>query len=98
MATFEEVMTYAVQNDRICPMPKAWQKMYEMLPGKRCVGAGWEPALPLILAAWYEASPALKTQRFREHLEWAASHDALEHVYQFLCKMDEEEWLHSEHQ
>jgi len=98
MATVEEVMAYASQNERICPMPGVWQKIYEMLPEKKRVGAGWEPALPLILAAWYEASPDSKARRFQEHLEWAASHGALEHVHQFLCGLEEDEWFHSDHQ
>ena len=39
---------------RICLRPDPWNKLWELLPDRKRVGNGWEPALPLILAAWYE--------------------------------------------
>ena len=39
-----------------------------MLPNREPRGAGWEPPLPLILAAWWEASHSSKRARLKEHL------------------------------
>lgn len=92
--TLEAALTEAQKNDRICPLPQKWQEIYEMLPDKRRQGGGWEPALPLILAAWHTTPYLLKMLRVREHLEWAAEHDCLGQVYEFLCSLPEEDWLH----
>ena len=42
-----------------------------LLPDRRRVGHGWEPAVPLIFAAWWESPGLAKNLRFLEHLEWA---------------------------
>ena len=65
-----------------------------MLPGRSRVGAGWQPALPLILAAWHEAPAMLKMLRLAEHIEWAAKHDLLEAIGKFLRELREDDWHH----
>lgn len=92
--TLEAVLAEAQKNDRICPLPRRWQQLYEMLPDKRRLDGGWEPALPLILAAWHTTPTLLKMLRVREHLEWAAEHNCLGQVYEFLRSLPEKEWLH----
>jgi len=68
MVKIEETIEEATKNNRVCPMPNNWNKLYQMLDGKRRVGIGWEPPLPLILAAWHETSDLLKAKRLEEHL------------------------------
>ncbi len=68
--------------------------MWDMLPGKKQLGSRWEPALPLILAAWWEASPDEKRQRFQQHLQYAAEHGILDKVGEFLRNLHENEWFH----
>ena len=70
-----------------------WQDIYEALPNKRRVGLGWEPPLPLLLAAWWEASPDEKRDRFLEHLKWAEDHDCLERIEAIMARWVEEDWL-----
>lgn len=94
MATIEVVFAEVKRNNRVCPQPRRWQELYEMLPNKRSVGAGWEPALPLILGAWWDTPALPKMLRLREHIEWAAEHGCLDQVYAFLCQLSEEEWYH----
>ena len=65
-----------------------------MLPNRRRVGAGWEPALPLILAAWHDSPAMLKVLRLREHIEWAEQHGALDAIHEFLAALPEEKWHH----
>jgi hypothetical protein len=65
-----------------------------MLPNRSPFGAGWQPALPLILAAWLDTPALLKMLRLAEHIQWAAQHGALELVGNFLRELREEDWFH----
>jgi hypothetical protein len=58
-----------------------------MLPNRARVGAGWQPSLPLILAAWHATPAMFKMLCLTEHIEWAAKHGALESIANFLHKM-----------
>ena len=60
------------ENKQVCPLPKAWQQLWEMLPEKRRTVDAWGAAIPLIGAAWHDASVMLKMVRLAEHLRWAA--------------------------
>ena len=75
-------------------MPQRWHALWQLLPDRGRVGGGWEPALPLILAAWHDTPAILKMNRLAEHIEWAAEHGALESVSAFLRGLREEEWFH----
>ncbi len=90
-----ELLQYVSANERVCPQPQKWSALWEMLPGRRRVGQGWEPALPLILAAWWETSAAEKVSRLGEHLRHAEAQGALAPVDAFLRSLTEEEWAHS---
>ena len=94
MATLEQVLADAQRNGRVCPQPQRWQQLYELLPNKRRAGGGWEPALPLILAAWWDTPALSKMMRLREHLEWADTHGCLDRASQFLAGLKEDEWHH----
>tara|TARA_R110001592_G_C13186417_1_gene751673 strand:- start:199 stop:405 length:207 start_codon:yes stop_codon:yes gene_type:complete len=65
-----------------------------MLPGRRRVGAGFEPAAPLILAAWNFATNEDKAARLAEHIMWAHEHAALPKIDSFLRGLPEDGWCH----
>jgi hypothetical protein len=90
----QELTAYCRQRDRVCPLPLLWNQLWEMLPNRKRVGLGWEPPLPLILAAWYDTSDALKTLRFTKHIQWAEKYGELESVSRFVRGLREEDWLH----
>lgn len=90
----ESLIAYCRENSRVCPMPQRWNALWESLPDRKRVGGGWEPALPLILAAWHDTPGMLKMLRLAEHIEWAAEHGALESVAIFLRGLREDEWFH----
>jgi hypothetical protein len=94
MVTLETVLAETQKNNRVCPQPQQWQALYEMLPEKKRKGAGWEPSLPLILAAWWDTPALPKMLCLREHIEWAASHGCLAEVQAFLSGLSEEQWHH----
>jgi hypothetical protein len=68
MTTLDDLMTEASKPGRVCPQAMIWNQLWELLPGRRRAGAGREPPLPLILAAWWEASDSDK-RRFHCHLQ-----------------------------
>lgn len=92
----ESIIEHCQQNNRICPQPNHWHKLWDLLPNKRRVGLGWEPPLPLILAAWWDTPSLLKAVRFREHLAWADDHEALDVVDAYLRGLTEEQWFHGD--
>ena len=92
----QALIEYCQQNGRICPQPSQWQQLYELLPNKRRVGAGWEPSPPLILAAWWDTPLLLKVMRFREHLDWADKHGALDVIDTYLRGLTEDQWFHGD--
>lgn len=94
MATLQEVLAETQKNNRVCPQPMQWKELYDLLPEKRRKGTGWEPPLPLILAAWWDTPAVAKMLRLREHIEWAAEHSCLDQVYSFLTQLLESEWHH----
>lgn len=63
------LLEYVQANGRICPVPQRWSQLWEMLPGRRRVGGGWNPPLPLILGAWHYTTGLEKMLRLREHIE-----------------------------
>ena len=92
--TIEGLVTFCRKNDRVCPLPRVWNKLWEMLPDRSRVGAAWVPPPPLILAAWDDAPAMLKMQRLAEHIDWAAKHNSLDLVGKFLRELREEDWFH----
>ena len=75
-------------------MPQPWGALWELLPNRTRVGAGWQPPLPLILGAWDDTPNMLKMLRLAEHIEWAAKHGDLEPVARVLRDLREDEWFH----
>jgi hypothetical protein len=56
----EDVVAVCEANARACPMPQRWIELWQMLPDRKQVGAGYEPSTPLILAAWHHIDDAEK--------------------------------------
>lgn len=94
MPTIDEVLKEASRDGRICPQPPKWNELWEMLPNKNRKGAGWEPALPLILAAWHDTPHLSKIIRFQEHIRWADAHGALQEIYDYLISLKHEDWYY----
>ncbi|MCK9398987.1 MAG: hypothetical protein M0Q51_03185 [Bacteroidales bacterium] len=92
--TVESLIKYCQEDERICPMPIYWNKLWEKLKNRKRVDSGWEPSLPLILAAWWEASDMSKQARLYEHIKWADKQGQLDEISHFLRGLKEEEWFH----
>ena len=90
--TLSEAMTEARRNNRVCPQPAAWQRLYEMLPGKQQDGRNWQPPPPLTGTAWKATRSLAKRMCLRDHLEWADRKGCLDDVYAFLKDLPEGDW------
>lgn len=89
------LIEYARQNGRFCPQPQAWDRLWKLLPNRvQKPSGGWSPPLPLILAAWWDATGLDKMLRLQEHIEWADVHGAIDVVDSYLRGLPEAEWFH----
>lgn len=88
------LLEFVKANNRVCLMPDYWNCLYQMLPNTHRVGNGWQPPLPLILAAWHDTPALMKMIRLQEHIEYAAQNNALSQVDNFLRQLEEENWAH----
>lgn len=94
MTPIDETIALVEVNKRVCPMPTKWNELWQLLPNKKQIGVGWNPPLPLILAAWWDTPNDRKKARLLEHIEYAEQHGSLEQVHQFLVALQEREWHH----
>lgn len=93
--TFNSLWANCTENKRLVPVPQEWAKLHGMLLSRRQMpNGGWEPPLPLILAAWDRTMPIEKQLRFREHIQWASDQNQLDEVGKFLRALPEEKWVH----
>jgi hypothetical protein len=88
------LLAHVNADHRVCPLPLKWNELWELLPSRRrTASGGWEPPLPLILAAWGATSNAEKRARLDEHIHWAASHGSLDQVDHFIRALRQDDWL-----
>ena len=90
----KSLIAYCRENNRVCPQPQLWNQLWGILPDRKQIGAGWQPATPLILAAWHDTPAIAKMLRLVEHIEWAEKHNSLESISVFLHNLSEEDWFH----
>jgi hypothetical protein len=88
----QALLGHVREKGRVCPVPQRWNELWEMLPARRRVGHGWEPPLPLILAAWWDTSAFMKRALFQEHLRYAAAYGVLGDINRYLRALPEEDW------
>jgi hypothetical protein len=84
----------ARRMNRVCPLPEAWQALYDMLPRQPAPGA--LPPPPITGQAWSRSSDLEKRLRLREQLEWAAALGKLDEIYDFLRKLPGKSWHYME--
>ena len=90
--SLSKLIDFCKSNKKI--VPRDWHKLWEILPNRKRKGGGWEPSLPLILAAWNCTTEEQKQERFFYHLKYADTHGVLDKVSRFLINLSESEWYH----
>ena len=81
-------MNETLKNNRICPQPQHWNKLWEIIKSK----TDEKISLPLILAAWWETSDDEKSERFKYHLKIAERLNAMNEVEMYIQSMNENDW------
>jgi hypothetical protein len=88
--TVDDVLVEARRNNRVCPMPAIWQRLYAFLPNT----GPHLSKVPATHAEWRQVPALQKRARLREHIEWAATQGVLRQVHEALIKLPEERWHH----
>lgn len=91
-----DLLEFVRAERRVCPQPMRWDALWKMLPDRKRCSVGWNPPLPLILAAWWHASDAAKQERLEEHVRYAAEHGNLDEVDAFLRSLTPTDWKYLE--
>ena len=88
--TLEEALAEVRKNNRVCPLPSIWKKLYDALPNKVP-----ELAVAPVTAQEWKQTPSLeKRTRMRQHIEWAATQGVLKQVHKALHALPENKWHH----
>lgn len=90
IVTLDDVLVEVRRNNRVCPLPTVWMRLYALLPNK-------PPHLPIVPATRDEWSrtPALqKRVSLKAHIEWAASQGVLPQIHEVLRALPEAKWHH----
>lgn len=88
--TLDDALVEARRNNRVCPLPAIWQRLYAYLPNT----GPHLSQVPATHAEWAQVPPLEKRTRLREHLEWAEGQGVLRQVYEALRKLPENRWHH----
>lgn len=96
MANIDELIQFAQQDNRVCPKADYWNGLWEKLPDKKRVGAGWNPPLPLILAGAYCTSDDEKRDRLVVHLRYAEQKGVLDSIELYLKGLNGDQWVYGE--
>jgi hypothetical protein len=89
-----QLIEYCKQDNRFCPLPDVWVKLWKLLPNKVQKGAGYIPSAPLILSGWWYSSDQEKSARLEEHIRWADANGVIEEVDGYLRSLSEIDWYH----
>jgi hypothetical protein len=88
--TLEEALAGIRKNNRVCPLPTIWKKLYDALPNK----APELATAPVTAEEWKQTSALEKRTRLRQHVEWAATQGVLRQVHKALQALPEDKWHH----
>ncbi len=91
----KDLMEFCRQNDRVCPHPVEWERLWRILRERGQKQARWNPPRPLILAAWWETSILEKRECLKQHIRWAYEHEIFDAVNSFIRALSEDQWFHA---
>lgn len=92
----DNFLEFCRAENRICPQPKFWNEMFELLPDKKHTGPRLEPPLPLILGAWTNSTDLEKLERFHMHVRYANQKNVLPEVVQYIKSLRQKDWHYAE--
>ena len=86
----EDALAEIRKNNRVCPLPSIWKKLYDALPNKTDELA----AAPVTAEEWKQTPALEKRSRLRQHIEWADMQGVLRQVHKALHALPENKWHH----
>jgi len=89
----EVVLDIVEQNNRVCPNPRLWNSLYEIIQDDLDNNFGNEPPRPMILAAWRDTPPSIKKMVLVEQIKWAAENGTLDKAYHYLHDLNDDDWF-----
>lgn len=89
-ATLDDVLVEVRRNNRVCPLPTVWLRLYALLPNKPPQLQG----VPATRDEWGRLPSLQKRALLRTHIEWAAAQGVLPQVHQVLKALPETKWHH----
>lgn len=92
--TTEQLLGYTKDDNRVCPKPQKWNELWNLLPDRERVGLGWNPPLPLMLAAWHETTDLEKQERLATHIRFAAEKGVLARIEAFITSLSPDDWVY----
>jgi hypothetical protein len=88
--TVDDVLVEVRRNNRVCPVPAAWKKLFDYLPNKT---SDLVPA-PRTPQEWMQIPALQKRAILRSHIEWAAAQGVLKNVHKALIALPDDKWHH----
>jgi len=89
---FKDLIDFCTKNNRVCPHPLEWDRLWRILCDRRQEQARWKPPRPLILAAWGENTIREKRECLKQHIRWAYEHEIFDAVNSFIRTLSEDQW------
>ena len=87
------LLEYVTADDRVCPQPMVWDKLWRMLPDRDEFEKREGNILrPLILGGWVGSDDTEKIERLRFQLEYASEHGVLDRVDRFIRSIPKSDW------
>ena len=86
------LLKFIADSGYVCPQGTAWNSLWKRLPQKVQQGAGWTPALPLVLSGWYASDDEEKSVRLREHIAWADQYGVIDQIDLYLRTLGPDQW------
>lgn len=90
--TFIELFEYLDSQGLVCPYPKHWCWLHDILINHYSDDMEIPP-MPLILNGWMGSSNSAKNKRLRKQMQWALDHDVFDKASDCLLKIPSDGWL-----
>ena len=94
MSKIDELIEYVQKDNRVCPKANYWNELWDKLPNKKVVSAGWVPASPFTLAAVYDITNDEKKDRLISHLRYAEENGVLDEIEEHLKGLSNDQWVY----
>lgn len=83
-----------LRNDRVCPKPDAWQKIWKLMIKRIRKKVRLGPPQPFYQIDWHETTDLQKQERLLEHIHYAFLNGGYDDVADALSELSVKDWHH----